>query len=185
MSDAPKGRINLEKAVVLLVSEKPGMELLNRMMHGFGVRDPQRVFSPEQAMQACREIDFDLIVCDGAMASGGAYDFVAELRRSDLTPNRFAPTIILQGHTPVDQIEKARDCGANFVVAKPITPRTLLERILWIAQEQRPFIELDGYIGPDRRFQNIGPPRGLSGRRRQDRADSAPRSAIDPESSTL
>jgi hypothetical protein len=93
---------------------------------------------------------------------------------------------VIQGHTPVDQIHKARDCGANFVVAKPITPRLLLERVLWIAQESRPFIELDGYVGPDRRFQNNGPPGGPgTGRRRTDRAEAAAKPAVDPQESII
>ncbi len=78
---------------------------------------------------------------------------------------------MVAGHTPIDQVEKARDCGANFVVAKPLAPRILLERVVWIAQESRPFVELDSYIGPDRRFHDVGPPKdGQPGRRRSDKA---------------
>ena len=41
----------------------------------------------------------------------------------------------------------------------------MLERILWIAREQRPFV---AYAGPDRRFKFDGPPEGGAGRRRDD-----------------
>lgn len=187
MSDAPRGRVNLEKASVLLLSPPNGMELLTRVFHGFGVRHPYRCFDPDRAMEICREADLDIIVCDGSLADGQTYDFISDLRRSDLEPNRYVPVMVIQGHTPADQILKARDCGANFVVAKPITPRLLLERVLWIAQESRPFIELDGYVGPDRRFQNLGPPGGPgAGRRRTDRAETARKSAaVDPEESII
>ena len=186
MSDAPKGRVNLEKAAVLLLSPQTGMELLVRVFHGFGVRHPYRCSEGAAAMQVCRETDLDLIVCDGSLPNGEAYDFIAGLRRSDLEPNRYTPVLVLQGHTPVDQIHKARDCGANFVVAKPVTPRLLLERVLWIASEARPFIELDTYLGPDRRFQNHGPPGGPgTGRRRTDKAEPAPKPAVDPKDSIL
>jgi DNA-binding response OmpR family regulator len=185
MSDAPKGRVNLEKAVVLLLSPPGGMELLVRVFHGFGVRHPYRCSDARKAMETCRETDLDLIICDGSLPGGKAYDFIADLRRSDLEPNRYTPVMVIQGHTPADQIIQARDCGANFVVAKPITPRLLLERVLWIANEQRPFIELDTYIGPDRRFQNHGPPGGPgTGRRRTDKAEAA-KTAIDPKESIL
>ena len=171
MTDAPKGRVNLEQAAVLLLAGASSMELLTRVFQGFGVRQPARCADRFQAMELCQDQPFDLIVCDGALPQGEAYDFVAELRRSDLEPNRFAPVMLVQGHTPRDQVQKALDCGANFVVAKPVTPRTLLERILWIAQEQRPFIELDGYVGPDRRHKDVGPPGGPgAGRRKGDNA---------------
>jgi CheY-like chemotaxis protein len=175
----PKGRINLENAAVLVLAGGSGMDLLTQMLHGFGIRQPYRRFSALDAAQTCQEADLDLIVCDGALPDGEAYDFVADLRRSDSEPNRFCPVIILAGHTPLAQVAKARDCGANFVVAKPVTPRTLLERILWIAQETRPFVELDGYVGPDRRFQNLGPPEPGAGRRKNDTAPQA--AAADPE----
>ena len=186
MSEPPKGRVNLEKAVVLLLSPPTGMELLVRVFHGFGVRHPYRCYDSGKAMEACKEADLDLIVCDGSLPDGEAYDFIANLRRSDLEPNRYTPVMVIQGHTPADQILKARDCGANFVVAKPITPRLLLERVLWIAGESRPFIELDTYIGPDRRFQNSGPPGGPgTGRRRTDKAEAAPKPPVDPKESIL
>lgn len=186
MSDAPRGRVNLEKASVLLVSPQTGMELLTRVFHGFGVRHPYRCFAKDRALEICREADLDIVICDGSLPGGETYDFISELRRSDIEPNRYVPVMVIQGHTPADQILKARDCGANFVVAKPITPRLLLERVLWIAQESRPFIELDGYVGPDRRFQNLGPPGGPgTGRRRTDRAETAPKSAVDPEESII
>jgi CheY-like chemotaxis protein len=186
MSEAPRGRVNLEKAVILLLSPQGGMELLARVLHGFGVRHPYRCYDSARAMEVCGEADLDLIICDGALPGGEAYDFIATLRRSDIEPNRYTPVMVIQGHTPADQILKARDCGANFVVAKPITPRLLLERVLWIAQEQRPFIELDSYVGPDRRFQNLGPPGGPgTGRRRTDKTEAAAQPVIDPEDSLL
>ncbi|HEY4029990.1 MAG TPA: response regulator [Caulobacteraceae bacterium] len=186
MSEPPKGRVNLEKAAVLLLSPQTGMEMLVRIFHGFGVRHPYRAYSGQRAMEVCGETPLDLIICDGSLPNGETYDFIAALRRSDLEPTRYTPVMVIQGHTPADQILKARDCGANFVVAKPITPRLLLERVLWIAGEQRPFIELDTYVGPDRRFQNLGPPGELeAGRRRADRAAAAPRPDIDPKDSLL
>ena len=186
MSDAPRGRVNLEKASVLLLSPQTGMELLTRVFHGFGVRHPYRCFDKERALEVCKEADLDIIVCDGSLPDGETYDFISALRRSDLEPNRYVPVMVIQGHTPADQIIKARDCGANFVVAKPITPRLLLERVLWIAQESRPFIELDGYVGPDRRFQNLGPPGGPgTGRRRTDRTEAASKPVVDPQESII
>jgi PleD family two-component response regulator len=184
----PKGRINLERAAVLLLAGESGMNLMCRIFEGFGVRQPYRCFSAERAMAVCEEADLDLIVCDGSLKDGEAYDFIAGLRRSDLEPNRFAPVLVVAGHTPLDQVTKARDCGANFVVAKPVTPRTLLERVIWVAQEARPFVELEGYVGPDRRFQNLGPPEGVTpGRRRSDAIPDVPDSdeVVNPEDSLL
>ena len=165
-----KGRVNLEKAAVLLVESNPqGMEILSQVFMGIGVRAPIKVDSIQAAWAQLKLTDFDLIVCGSTLADGDGYDFISELRRSSIDPNRFTSVIILAGHTPMTHIRKARDCGANFVVAKPISPRILLERIIWIARETRPFIEIANiYTGPDRRFHNLGPPPETEGRRKDD-----------------
>ena len=149
MSEPPKGRVNLEKAAVLLLSPQTGMEMLIRIFHGFGVRHPYRAYDSHRAMEVCGEQPLDLIVCDGSFAGGEAYDFIAALRRSDLEPNRYTPVMVIQGHTPADQIIKARDCGANFVMAKPVSPTSLLQRILWVAREKRPYVRCGEYVGPE------------------------------------
>ena len=57
-------------------------------------------------------------------------------------------------HIRRGRVAEARDCGANFVVTKPFSPTLLLERILWVARDSRPFLEVGDYLGPDRRFRN-------------------------------
>jgi hypothetical protein len=44
----------------------------------------------------------------------------------------------------------------------------LLERINWVARDERSVIETDTYCGPDRRFKREGPPIGTQGRRSDD-----------------
>jgi DNA-binding response OmpR family regulator len=164
-----KGRINLEKAQVLIVESNPqGMDILSQVLNGFGVRGAHKCETVEAAWAILKTAELDLIVCSASLTDGDGFDFIAELRRSALEPNKFASVLLVTGHTPMSHIRKARDCGANMVVTKPITPRVLLERIIWIAREPRAFIEAGVYSGPDRRFQNLGPPPGEEGRRRDD-----------------
>ena len=89
------------------------------------------------------------------------------LRRQERNPNRFMPIILISGHSTPTLVRRSRDCGANFFVAKPLTPHTLLERILWVARDKRPFVEVGEYLGPDRRFKELAPPGG-AGRRVSD-----------------
>src|SRR6185312_4802822 len=144
-------------------------DILSQVFFGYGVRNPVRCASPDEAMTRLEEETYELIVCDADLPEGRAYDFVMRLRRSALEPNRYCPVILLSGHTPSAYVAKARDCGANFVVAKPIRPMVLLERIVWVCGDNRIFVELDSYVGPDRRFQFLGPPPGIEGRRKGDR----------------
>jgi CheY-like chemotaxis protein len=172
--DFAKLRINLEKATVLLVDENAsGLDLLTTLVGGFGFGERLRAASSAQAVEMLQQHNVDLILAEAALSGMDGFDFVHWLRRSGLKPNAFCPVILVTGHTPLAKVEKARDCGANYIVAKPVTPLTLIERIVFVSKDARPFVESDTYIGPDRRFKNDGPPEGSNGRRRTDLQDFA------------
>lgn len=175
-----KARFNLEKASVLLLeSPSHGLDITAQILAALGVRKPHRCKTPDGALKFAQTLPLDLIVCDGSLPFGGAYEFVSNLRRSNLEPNRYCPVILVAGHTPVSMVGQARDCGANFVIAKPISPRVLLERIMWMGQESRPFVELDSYIGPDRRFHKSDTAAAKPSRRREDQESPRIQDVVD------
>jgi CheY-like chemotaxis protein len=102
------------------------------------------------------------------MSGMDGFEFIKTVRRMPNQPNALIPILLVAGHARASHVHKARDCGANFVVAKPITPKVLLERIFWVAKENRMFIQTPTYLGPERRFKREGPPIGMSGRRKDD-----------------
>jgi CheY-like chemotaxis protein len=162
-------RINLEKVDLLLVDDSlPSLNLLSQVLLGFGITNLSRADNAKAAQAMLLEQSFDLVISATNMAGIDGYDLVKWLRRGALEANRYVPVILVSGHTPPSQVFKGRDAGANFTIAKPITPKVVLERILWAAREERQFIECDSYLGPDRRFRDDGPPTGVKGRRRED-----------------
>ncbi|MFZ0267832.1 response regulator [Caulobacter sp.] len=177
-------RINLEKIEVLLVDDSiPSLNLLSQVLLGFGVGNVTRADGAKAAQALLRDSTFDLVISATNMTGVDGYELVKWLRRGALEANRYLAVILVSGHTPPSQVFKARDAGANFTVAKPISPKILLERILWSAKEERQFIECESYVGPDRRFKNDGPPAGAKGRRRDDPPQALrPPGAQTPES---
>lgn len=162
-----RARFNFERAVVLLLDGSPlGLEILVQVITGFGAKVIHRASNAEEARDIVQRYELDLVVCD-AFPTGEGYEFVQWLRRSGIEPNCFAPILLTAGHTPATAVEQARDCGADFIMKKPLTPKGVLERVVWISREGRRFIDCDAYVGPDRRVQNKGVPSG-KGRRRED-----------------
>lgn len=167
-------RINLSSASVLVVDDNPqAVELLCGVLDGFGMRRFKRAVGVDEAKEACADAVFDLILTDAQMPGVDGYEFIRWLRRSADEQARLTPAIIVTAHTRRSQVAKARDCGANFIIAKPITPKIILERIIWVAQSTRLFIETETYIGPDRRFKKGGPPAEFGVGRRKDDAEAA------------
>ena len=162
-------RLNLGKANVLLVqSSATELDILGQMFIGFGVKGIRKCTSVEDAEVVAGNSAFDLLVVDCDIPGGAGYHFVTRLRRAEEAANRLAPILLVCGHTAPANVQRARDSGANFVVAKPLTPPVMFDRLMWLAREQRQFVEAEGYVGPDRRHKAFGPPPGEKGRRHDD-----------------
>lgn len=167
LDPASRSRYNLENAAVMLVDDTPmGMAILVQIVTGLGAKTLFRCDSVEMAKQVAATHQIDLAIVDG-MASGKGYDFVQWLRSSGLEPNCYTPVLLTTAHTPATDVVRARDCGGHIIVKKPFAPIVMLERIIWVAKEGRPFLFSENYVGPDRRFRDDGPPKG-KGRRRED-----------------
>lgn len=161
--------VNLEQVTVLLIDDNPqALDILSSVVQGFGVKEQVRCSSAVEASQVMKNRMVDLILVDCAMPEMDGYDFVRWLRREMPKPARLTPVIMLTGHAISTKVRKSRDCGASFVITKPLTPAVLLQRILWLATNEREFIDCDAYVGPDRRVRNFGPPLGEVGRRAGD-----------------
>lgn len=162
-------RLNLSAAeVVLACGDVQGLCIMAEMFGGFGVHTPRRCQTIEEAKAVARERAINLFVVDSALADGEGYDFIHWLRRCEIEPNCFAPVVLVTGHTKPSQVFRGRDAGASFVVAKPVAPMVMMQRILWLLNDQRKFVSAPGYSGPDRRVKALGPPVGMKGRRHDD-----------------
>ena len=165
----PDCKLNLEKVAVLLVQHnKAELDILSQTMAGLGIWSTRKCMTAADAMAASSQQDIDLMVIEADLPQMSGYDLVRELRQSPTSGSRTAATIILKGYVSKENVLRGRDCGANFVLAKPITPGILFDRILWLARERRAFVDSSTYSGPDRRFRKLGPPTGTAGRRRDD-----------------
>lgn len=165
---SPETRINLERTAALLINDNPqGLDILGSIVQGFGLKEQIRCASPDDARGVIKRRPIDLILIESASAADSCH-FVRWLRREGPQTNAYTPAIILTGHASEAFVAQSRDCGASFIVAKPLTPMVLLQRILWLTRDEREWVECETYVGPDRRVRNYGPPLGMAGRRAGD-----------------
>lgn len=165
----PDSRVNLERSTLLLIDDNPqALDILSSIVHGFGVKEQIKCASAVEAVGVIKRRQVDLILIDCAMPEMDGYDFVRWLRREGPKSASYTPVIMLTGHAAPSAVQKSRDCGASFIIAKPLTPLVLLQRIVWLSRDEREFVECETYVGPDRRVRNYGPPLGMAGRRKGD-----------------
>ena len=150
--------INLTGAVTMVVDDSSfSAEITTSALLGFGIRTRHACRSAPEAMSVLGEAEIDLLVVDCEMPGMDGFELVQWLRRSG-PPNAFVPVIMTAAHIRRSMVNKARNCGANYIVTKPFSAASLLERIVWVARDNRPFLEVGDYFGPDRRFRENGAP---------------------------
>jgi DNA-binding response OmpR family regulator len=185
LDPASRARFNLDRASILLLDETPvGMSILVQIITGLGAKQLFRCNTVAMAQEIASRHELDLAIVDGLPPSGAGYDFVKWMRTNTQEPNCYTPVLLTTAHTPSSDVIRARDCGSHIIIKKPIAPIVMLERIVWVAREARPFLFAGTYVGPDRRFHDLGPPDG-EGRRREDaerarEAPAAPELDVDP-----
>ena len=157
--------VNLGGVVTMVVDDSPfSLELTTQSLLGFGIQTRWPCHSAPEAMDILKDQSVDLLVVDIEMPGVDGIELVHWLRRSGLDPNAFVPIIMTGAHVRRDKVAKARDSGANFLLTKPFSATTLLERIVWAARDSRPFLEVGDYFGPDRRFRDGKAPEGVERR---------------------
>ena len=59
--------------------------------------------------------------------------------------------VMLTGHTSLERVHQARDAGVNEFLAKPVSSKTILSRLVSVIEHPRPFVRTRSYFGPCRR----------------------------------
>jgi CheY-like chemotaxis protein len=156
---------NLSNAVTMVVDDSPfGLDLTTVALRGFGIQVRYPCFSAADAIKILEDHQVDLMLVDCEMPGMDGHELVRWVRNSGLEPNAYIPIIMTAAHVRKSKVGDVRDCGANYLVTKPFSASSLLERLIWVARDTRPFLEVGEYKGPDRRSRE-GRPRERNERR--------------------
>ena len=167
---APNPNINLRDLVILIADPSPYLCMLTHgILRGFGANKVMEVKNSLGVLEILVGQKIDILLCDARLPPHGGLALTRAIRRNPENENRTVPILIMTSDTREAAIATARDVGANMVVAKPLSPAGLYDRLAWVAFNPRQFIDCETYFGPDRRFKIEGYPNGV-GRRKGDKA---------------
>ncbi|MEZ5996438.1 MAG: response regulator [Hyphomonadaceae bacterium] len=134
---------NFANASVAMIDASPiCIEVLTGILSGCGFRRMYRCSDLRIGSDTIKTHSLDLILIDPYAFGEEAYKFVRWLRSDQRALNSGASIIIVTAYTRVHLISAARQCGADYVIAKPFSTAGLLERILWVAESERRHGEL-------------------------------------------
>jgi two-component system chemotaxis response regulator CheY len=171
--------INLGGLAFLIAdSNAYSLTMIHGILRGFGVTKVTEVRDANSALQVFSEHCPDIFLCDIALPPVGGIEFIKFIRNQADLPFRTLPILAMTGDTRATEIKRARDCGANMILARPTSPAALYERLVWVAFNARKYVEAPNYSGPDRRSRHELSPGDVSRRKDDnfaaDRDDSGP-----------
>jgi len=114
--------------ILFVDDERNFLNGIRRLLHEQAAEwDICFALSAEEALQAARGGDFDLVVSDFNMPGKDGLALLSELRRAETT--RDLPVVILTGRGDANLKRRALDAGANDLLTKPTDREDLLARI--------------------------------------------------------
>ncbi len=136
----------------LLVDDNHHMRaIVGAILKGVGVKHVREAMDGAEALQALRDGPVDIAVIDFKMTPLDGVQFTHLVRNSTDSVDPFLPIIMLTGFAERNRVFEARDAGVTEIVVKPVTARSLLDRINTVIFKPRPFVRSSGYFGPCRR----------------------------------
>jgi two-component system, chemotaxis family, chemotaxis protein CheY len=166
---AANPNINFRDLMILIADPSPYLcMLVHGILRGFGANKVIEVRHSFGVLETLIGQRIDILLCDARLPPHGGLSLTRAIRRNTENENRTMPILIMSSDTREATVRNARDVGANMVVAKPMSPASLYDRLAWVAFNPRQFVDSETYFGPDRRFKIEGYPGGV-GRRKGDK----------------
>ena len=164
-----------DRLKVLVVDDNAHMrKLVVTILQAFGCVNILEADGGEKAWTVIKDSNPDVVVLDWVMEGMSGLDVVKLIRADPASPNPFVPLIMLTGHTNMNQVREARDAGINEFIAKPVSVKTMMQRLMAVIEHPRPFVRTKSYFGPCRRRRADA---SYQGPERRSGKDSAPAAA--------
>lgn len=136
----------------LIVDDNAHMrQIVETVLRAWGATKIFHAADGADGLRVIRDRTVDIVICDLAMDVLDGLEFIRLLRHAEDSPNAWVPIIVMSGHTERHNVIKARDAGAHEFLAKPVSAKTLYDRVMAVIEHPRPFIRTKTYFGPDRR----------------------------------
>ena len=164
-------RVDFNKLRFLVIDDNAHMRrILRTLLHGFGAREVYEAEDGASGLEAFTHYMPDIVLTDWSMPIFDGLELAQMIRQPGANSNPYVPIIMLTGHSGKRRVMSARDAGITEFMAKPISAKSLYQRILNVVCNPRPFIKTKSYFGPDRR-RNVNPNYIGPERRKGGRAD--------------
>src|ERR1700736_1590255 len=146
----------LEKLVhaveVLIVDDNQFMrKVVRNLLVNLGVKTIYEAGAGIAGLEAIRMFAPDIVILDWEMPLLNGAELVRIVRSPGVFPVPDVPIIMLTGHVERWRVIEASRLGVNDFLRKPVSGKSLLDRIVAILTHPRAMVRLGDYYGPEPR----------------------------------
>ncbi len=147
MSDA-----YLAKLRFLVVEDNPFMRtIIRRVLGTLNVGEVREANNGAEGLTVMQTYEPDIIIVDWEMEPVDGIEFIRMVRTGSDSQNPFVPIIMVTAHSERARVITAREAGVTEFVVKPMSAKTLYDRIEAVIERPRRFVRTKTFFGPDRR----------------------------------
>ena len=140
-----------EVRVVVIDDNEFAATLIRRLLRAMRITEVTTCSNPESAAEVIKRANADILIVDIDMPVKTGLELIHEIRHGQAGIAKDISILVASAHVDREHVDKARNEGANWIVAKPLSFRTLYDGLARVTLDDRPFIEEKGYVGPCRR----------------------------------
>lgn len=139
----------LARSKVLVVDDEPYMrKVVRTLLTSNGVRSVFEAADVMTGLDSVRENIPDAVILDWEMPGLDGTDFMRMVRSPGTFPYPDVPVIMLTGHSERRRVIEAIRLGVNEFLLKPVSSKTLRERLIAVLAHPRPIVWQGDYYGP-------------------------------------
>lgn len=140
---------SLPSIKVLIVDDEHYMrKVVRTMLMGIGVRTVDEAPDGPKGLEMIRALAPDVVIVDWEMPGLDGAGFVRMVRSPQTFPYPNVPIIMLTGHGERSRVIEAIKVGVNEFLLKPVSSKSLQDRLVAVLANPRQFVHSGGYYGP-------------------------------------
>jgi two-component system, chemotaxis family, chemotaxis protein CheY len=134
---------------VLVVDDEHYMrKVVRALLMSVGVKTVYEAPDGPSGLEMIRNHQPDVVIVDWQMPGLDGSGFVRMVRSPETFPYPNVPIIMLTGHGERSKVVEAIQIGVNEFLLKPVSSKSLYNRLLSVLTKPRPLVKTSGYYGP-------------------------------------
>jgi two-component system chemotaxis response regulator CheY len=147
--NAKQAEYLIQQLRMLVVEDNPFMRnLVRNMLANIGVKKVYEAGDGIAALEMIRSVTPDIIILDWEMPLLNGPELVRIVRSPGVFPFPDIPIIMLTAHGERWRVTEASRLGINEFLCKPVSAKSLFDRMLSILLKPRASVQLGEYYGP-------------------------------------